>query len=60
MQLGDTARMCAAAHGHPDVVDRLFLFQKMHICEGFELSYSDGSLYVPIDLIELIVEFTAM
>ena len=36
-------------------------FQKTQIREGFKLSWSysyDDSLYVPVDLIELIIEFT--
>ena len=42
-----------------DVVSRLLDFQKMQIREGFKLSDSHGSLYyVPVDLIELVIEFT--
>ena len=45
-------------NGHLNVVNRLLDFQKMKIREGFELSYSHGSLYFPVDLIELVIEFT--
>ena len=41
------------------MVTRLVGFQKTLIREGFDLSdrYSHGSLYVPVDLIEMIAEF---
>ena len=42
-----------------DIINRLLNFQKAQIREGFELSYSYGSLYFPVDLIELVVEFAS-
>ena len=55
---GRTALIWASGNGYLDVVNRLQKFQKSQIREGFELSYSHGSLYVPVDLTELIIEFT--
>ena len=49
--------MCAATTGNLDVANRLVDFQKMQIRAGFEISYSHGSLYFPVDLMELVVEF---
>ena len=55
---GRTALIRASWHGHLDVANLLLDFQKTQIREGFELSYSHGSLYIPVDLIELIIGFT--
>ena len=49
--------MYASAGGHMDMVNRMLDWQQTQIREGFEISYSHGSLYVPVDLIELIIEF---
>ena len=56
--VGRTALIRASWHGHLDVANLLLDFQKTQIREGFELSYSHGSLYIPVDLIELIIGFT--
>ena len=48
----------ASQRGHLDVVNRLEQWQQTQIREGFEISNSYGSLYVPMDLIELVIEFT--
>ena len=47
----------SSRRGNLDVVNRLLDFYKMQIREGFTLSYSHGSLYFPVDLMELVVEF---
>ena len=49
--------MLASANGYLGVVNRLLDWQQTQMREGFEISYSHGSLYVPVHLIELIVEF---
>ena len=49
--------MIASTEGHSDVANRLSDFQKMQIREGFELLYSHDSLYFPVDLMELVIEF---
>ena len=54
---GFTALMHASLNEHLDVVNRLTDFQKMQIREGFEFSETHDSLYIPVDLIELITEF---
>ena len=41
-----------------NIISRLRDFKQTQIREGFELSDSRGSLYIPIDLIELVIEFT--
>ena len=53
-----TALMLASARGHLDVVNRLLDYEIAQIRAGFALSYSYGSLYFPVDLMELVVEFT--
>ncbi len=53
----NTALIYASKYRNSDVVNRLTEFQKKQIHEGFELSYSHGSLYVPVDLIKLIIDF---
>ncbi len=56
---GSTAMMVASERGHEEVANRLLVFQKVSTTrEGFELLRSHGSLHVPADLIELIVEFS--
>ena len=50
--------MLASGERHLGVVNRLLDWQQTQIREGFEISDSYGSLYVPIDLIELVIEFT--
>ena len=55
---GDNALMWASEEGQLDIVNRLNDFQQMQIKKGFELAYSNGSMFVPIDLIDLIVKFT--
>lgn len=50
--------MLASQQGHLEVANRLLDFQKKQIRDGFDLSYSLDSLYVPVDLIELVIEFT--
>ena len=55
----------ALLRGHLDVVNLLMDFPKRQIRtqirtqirEGFELSDTDGSLYVPLDIINMIIEF---
>ena len=54
---GQTALSMALNKGYLDVVNHLLGFQNEQIREGFELLKSHGSLYVPNDLIELIIEF---
>ena len=49
--------MVASRYRHFNVAYRLGDWQRTQIREGFEISYSHGSLYVPVDLIGLIVEF---
>ena len=49
--------MVASRNGQLDVVNRLSHLQQMQIREGFSLSYSHGSLYFPVDLMELVIEF---
>ena len=53
-----TALMLASQNRHSEVVNRLVDWQQTQIREGFELSYSHGSLYIPVDLIELVIQFT--
>ena len=55
---GWTALIAAKTDEQLHVVNRLLEWQRTRIREGFELSYSHGSLYVPVDLIELVIEFT--
>ena len=57
-EYGRTALTIAARDGHVDVVNRLLDWQKAQIHEGFELVYVDGSLNVPLDIVDLIIEFT--
>ena len=50
----------ASQNGHSDVVNRLNDYEKAQIREGFNLIYSCDSLYVPVDLIEMIVDFAVV
>lgn len=58
MKGGYTALMEASKNGHLNVVNRLVHWQQTQIREGFEIAYSYGSFYVPMDLMELVIEFT--
>ena len=50
--------MAASRNGHFDVVNRLVDWQQTQIREGFAILQSHGSLDVPMDLIEMVIEFT--
>ena len=56
---GNSALKWASKFNRLYLVERLDKFQKkMNIREGFKLFYTDSSLYVPVDLVELIIDFT--
>ena len=49
--------MLAKEFGHMNVVKQLLDWQKTQIRNGFKLAYLQGFMYVPQDLIELVIEF---
>ena len=56
---GYTALIWASVGGYLNVVKRLLDCQQTQIRQGFKLTYSHGFiLHFPVDLIELIIEFT--
>ena len=49
--------MHASSNGQLDVVNRLLDWEKTQIRKGFNLTYAHGSLYFPVDLIEMVIDF---
>ena len=47
----------AAEKGYLDLANRL---QRMQIRYGFQLTYSHGSMYFPVDIIEMIADFAVL
>lgn len=45
-------------HLHVDAVNRQLHWKKTQIRDGFKFAFSRGAVYVPVDLLELIIEFT--
>ncbi len=55
---GETALDEASLNGHLDVVKLLKNIHKTQIREGFKLTQNEDFMYIPIDLINYIGEFT--
>ena len=49
--------ICAARVPVLDVVHRLLDWQKTQVREGLKLTYYHSSLFLPVELIEIVIEF---